>query len=78
MFVVLRGHVNVTIHNDAGEVIQHVELCSSSGNYAVNIKAGEWHSLSCEEADTVIFECKEGPFEAHEVGGVLKETNREI
>lgn len=71
MFVVLRGRVNVTIHNDEGEVIQGVELSPSLGNYAVNIKAGEWHSLTCEEADTVIMEVKEGPYVPHEIGGIL-------
>ena len=68
MFVILRGRVNVTIHNDEGEVIQREELSSSLCNYAVNIKAGEWHSLACEEADMVIMEVKEGPYVLHEVG----------
>lgn len=72
MFVILRGRVNVTIHNDEGEVIQSVDLSSSLGNYAVNIKAGEWHSLTCEEADTVILEVKEGPYVPHEIGGILE------
>ena len=71
MFVVLRGRLNVTIHNDEGEVIQSVELSPSLGNYAVNIKAGEWHSLTCEEPNTVIMEVKEGPYVPHEIGGVL-------
>ena len=71
MFVILRGRVNVTIHNDEGEVIQSVELSPSLGNYAVNIKAGEWHSLTCEEPDSVIMEVKEGPYVPHEIGGVL-------
>ena len=71
MFVILRGRVNVTIHNDKGEVIQSVELSPSLGQYAVNIKAGEWHSLTSEEPDTVIMEVKEGPYIPHEVGGVL-------
>lgn len=72
MFVVLRGRVNVTIHNDAGEVIQSVELSSLKGHYAVNIKAGEWHSLTCEEPNTVIMEVKEGPYVPHEIGGMLE------
>ena len=72
MFVVLRGKLNVTIHNDEGEVIQSVELSPSLGHYAVNIKAGEWHSLTCEEADTVIMEVKEGPYIPQEIGGILE------
>lgn len=71
MFVVLRGRINVTIHNDEGEVIQSVELSPPLGNYSVNIKAGEWHSLTCEEPDTVIMEVKQGPYVPHEIGGIL-------
>lgn len=72
MFVILRGRVNVTIHNDKGEVIQSVALSPSNGNCAVNIKAGEWHSLTCEEPNTVIMEVKEGPYIPHEIGGILE------
>ena len=72
MFLILRGRINVTIHNDDGEVIQSVELSPSNGNYAVNIKAGEWHSLTCEEPNTIIMEVKEGPYIPHEIGGILE------
>lgn len=72
MFVVLRGRVNVTIHNDKGEVIQSVKLSPFCGNYAVNIKTGEWHSLTCEEPNTVIMEVKEAPYVPHEIGGILE------
>lgn len=72
MFVILRGCVRVTIHNDKGEVIQSVELSPRKGNYAVNIKAGEWHSVESLEAGTMIIEVKEGPYIPHEIGGMLK------
>ena len=72
MFVVLRGRLNVTIHNDEGKVIQSVELSTSSGNYAVNIKAGEWHSVESLESGTMIMEVKEGPYVPHEIGGILE------
>ena len=63
--------MNVTIHNDKGEVIQSAVLSPTNGNYTLNIKDGEWHSLTCEESDTVIMEVKEGPYVPHEVGGIL-------
>jgi len=72
MFVVLRGRLNVTIYNDEGKVIQSVELSLSSGNYAVNIKAGEWHSVESLESGTMIMEVKEGPYVPHEIGGILE------
>lgn len=62
----------MTIHNDKGEVIQSVELSPRKGNYAVNINAGEWHSVESLEAGTMIIEVKEGPYIPHEIGGMLK------
>ena len=70
-FVVLRGKVRVTTYNDDGSVIDSVVLCQEEGRYGVDIKKGVWHNLESMEPDSVIFECKEGPFVPHEVEGVL-------
>lgn len=70
-FVVLRGKVKVTTYNDDGTVIESVMLCQEQGRYGVDIKKGVWHNLESLEPDSVIFECKEGPFVPHEVEGVL-------
>lgn len=74
IWVVLRGRLRLTIHNDQGEVIESYELSPSFGRYGANIPAGAWHSLECLESGTVLLECKEGPFIPHEVGGVLGEA----
>lgn len=71
-FVVLRGRVRVTTYNDDGSVIESVVLCQEEGRYGVDIKKGVWHNLESLEPDSVIFECKEGPFVPHEVEGVLR------
>ena len=70
-FVVLRGRVKVTTYNDDGSVLESVVLCQEEGRYGVDIKKGVWHNLESLELDSVIFECKEGPFVEHEVEGVL-------
>ena len=70
-FVVLRGKVKVTTYNDDGSVIESVVLCQEEGRYGVDIKKGVWHNLESLEPDSVIFECKEGPFVPHEVEGVM-------
>ncbi len=70
-FVVLRGKVKVTTYNDDGTVIESVVLCQEEGRYGVDIKKGVWHNLESLEPDSVIFECKEGPFVPHEVEGVM-------
>lgn len=70
-FVILRGKVRVTTHRDDGSVIEDYILCPEDGNYGVNIPKGVWHKLECIEENSVIFECKEGPFVKHEVDGIL-------
>ena len=71
-FVLLRGKVKVTTHNDDGSVIESVILCPEEGRYGVNIPKGVWHTLEAIETNSVIFECKEGPFVPHEEDGILE------
>ena len=70
-FVILRGKVRVTTHNDNGSIIEDVVLSQESGNYGVDIPKNVWHKLESLESGSVIFECKEGPFVEHEVEGIL-------
>lgn len=71
-FVILRGKVRVTTHNDDGSIIEDYVLCNEEGRYGVNIPKGVWHKLEAIEPNSVIFECKEGPFVPHEVDGILE------
>ena len=41
-FVILRGKVRVTTHNDDGAVIGDVVLSQESGNYGVDVSGGVW------------------------------------
>ena len=77
-FVILRGKVRVTTHNDDGIVIDDVVLCQENGNYGVDIPKGVWHKLESLAENSVIFECKLGPFVPHEEEGILQmpETTR--
>ena len=71
-FVILRGKVRVTTHNDDGSIIEDVVLSQESGNYGVDIPKNVWHNVECLESGSVIFECKEGPFVEHEIDGILE------
>ena len=71
-FVILRGKVRVTTHNDDGSIIEDVVLSQESGNYGVDIPKNVWHKLESLESGSVIFECKAGPFVEHEVEGVME------
>ena len=46
-------------------------LCVEEGRYGVDIPKGVWHRLESLERGSVVFECKAGPFVAHEVEGIL-------
>ena len=71
-FVILRGKVRVTTHNNDGSIIEDVVLSQESGNYGVDIPKNVWHKLESLESGSVIFECKEGPFVPHEEEGILR------
>lgn len=64
-FVILRGKVRVTTHNDDGSIIEEIVLSQESGNYGVDIPKNVWHKLESLEVNSVIFECKQGPFVPH-------------
>ena len=70
-FVILRGKVRSTTYNDDGSIIDSVVLSQEDGVYGVDIPKGIWHKLESLETNSVIFECKEGPFVPHEIDGIL-------
>ena len=70
-FVILRGWVRVSTYDDEGNVVESCVLCQEEGRYGVDIPKGVWHTIEAMESDSVIFECKEGPFVEHEVDGIL-------
>ena len=71
-FILLRGKVRVTTHNDDGSILEVVVLCPEEGKFGVNIPKGVWHTLESIESGSVLFECKEGPFVPHEEDGILE------
>lgn len=71
-FVLLRGRVRVNTYNDDGTVIESVVLCPEEGLYGVDIPKNVWHNLESLTPNSVIFECKEGPFVPHEEEGILE------
>lgn len=71
-FVILRGRVRVSTYDDDGTVIESFVLCPEEEKYGVDIPKNVWHNLEPMEPNSVIFECKEGPFVPHEVEGVLR------
>lgn len=59
--VLLRGSAVQYFYNEAGEVVETVEL--SAPGSAMSVEPGRWHRLESLESGTVIFECKDGRFQ---------------
>ena len=70
-FVLLRGKVRVTTHNDDGSIIDEVVLSQESESYGVDIPKSVWHKLESLESGSVVFECKDGGYRALEGDEVM-------
>ena len=60
--IMVRGSVCQKFYNNKGEVTDTFVLKAGGESSALQIPAGQFHSLECLEADTVIFEAKDGPY----------------
>ena len=70
-FVILKGKARVSTYNDQGEIIASCVISPEDGTYGVDIPKNVWHGLECIE-ESVLLECKAGPFIEHEVDGILE------
>lgn len=61
-YILLRGKIRVDYYDTEGNVTESVILDPLTGNYGLDIPAGQLHCLEVLEAGTVIFECKDGPY----------------
>lgn len=60
--ILVRGCVCQKFYNNQGEVTDTFILKPGGDCSALQIPAGQFHSLECLEPDTVIFEAKDGPY----------------
>lgn len=61
--VMLRGSVLEIFYDEAGNPEGSFLLKAGSDCCALQIPAGQWHSLVCLESDSVLFEAKGVPFQ---------------
>lgn len=61
-FILLSGRLVVVTFTDAGEVAETVVLSHASGNLAVDIPHGVYHTALSLESGTVFYEAKAGPY----------------
>lgn len=59
--VCIRGHFEEYFYDDSGALAAVVDM--RPGGNMLNVPAGQWHSLKSLESGTILFECKDGPYE---------------
>jgi len=61
-YILLRGRIRVMFYNADKTLMEEMVLDQLSGNFGLNIPAGQWHTLEVLESGSAIFECKDGPY----------------
>lgn len=61
--VCLRGRLVEEFYDDAGALVESVELAPGGPVVALNIPVGQWHTVRALESGTVIMEMKDGAYE---------------
>ena len=70
--VCLRGRLVEEYYDELERICtERIELSPNGPIVAVNIPAGQWHTVRALEAGTVILECKDGPYEPQNPADVL-------
>ena len=70
--VVLRGRVVEEYYSSEGAVEANFDLAAGGPICAMNIPAGQWHTLRALESGTVILEMKDGAYEPIQECDILK------
>lgn len=61
-FVAIRGRFHLLIFDDAGKVIERIELAAAGPVVAADLPAGVWHAIVALEPGSIFFETKPGPY----------------
>ena len=62
--VVLRGSIRFFTLDDYGEIMTDQHLTATPIPSVIDIEPRVWHTFLVLETDTIIFECKRGPYNA--------------
>jgi cupin fold WbuC family metalloprotein len=62
--VLLSGSIRFFTFNDHGSILTDHLLKHSEAPQIIDIEPGTWHSFLVVEPDTILFECKKGPYNA--------------
>lgn len=61
-FVAIRGRFHLLLFDDAGRIIERIELSPAGPAVAVDVPVGMWHAIVALEPGSIFFEIKPGPY----------------
>ena len=59
----LQGAIRLLLFNSEGEIQQQLHLSAKGPTHGIEIAEDQFHTLVALEADSVIFELKQGPYQ---------------
>ena len=70
--VCIRGHVVEEFYDELERICtESIVLTPNGPNVAVNIPAGQWHSIRAVESGSVVMSCKDGKYEPMSEADIL-------
>jgi cupin fold WbuC family metalloprotein len=63
VFIILKGSVVVVQFDNSGNIAEYILLSNNTGNYGVEIPPFTWHTIIALEPGSVVYECKDGPYD---------------
>lgn len=63
-FILLRGKALVVEFDDQGTIADYILLDKNAESYGCEIDSGYWHTIICLENNTMLYELKDGPYDA--------------
>lgn len=61
-FVAIRGRFHLLIFDDAGKIMERIELSPVGAVVAAEVPVGTWHGIVALEPGSIFFETKPGPY----------------
>lgn len=59
----VRGRVVEEFYDETGVLVESIELTPGGPNVAINVPAGQWHTVRALESGSVLLEMKDGKYE---------------
>jgi len=63
-FILIKGKALVVEFDDHGTIADYILLDRNAESYGCEIEPGYWHTIICLEDNTMLYELKDGPYDA--------------